>query len=338
MANYPSETIQTNHKIIPTQIKDNASIKTELEAISTTKRYNNLIQKNEKFTSQLVYKLKKTKEKKINKRKCEVNLNKSKTVADTWINDLCLTHEHHRTITSGEDLDDFIIYTAMSLLQKEFPSLMVQPPSLYRSTGYVYNPFETVQIVHNDAHHWLLLSSLNGMVTIYDSLNTKPTESLKRQMSQLFSPDDSLPQFQQVSCHKQTGSNDCGVFAIAYAVSVLHGISPDSVIFDQSKMRAHLVQCFQEGELKQFPTHRRTDLNGILIANNKSSSAWKLPRRSTRLAKQQVSPSTTTANRFELLNPDSADITREQTERDHTENVVEAGCSEDSSTSPDQRG
>ena len=142
-------------------------------------------------------------------------------------------------ISGDNDLDDFIIFIALSQLQQQFPAILI-----YKATGYRYCPHETVQIVHNDAHHWLLLSSLNGKVIIYDSLNMKPTDSLIKQMKQLFSPDDSLPPYHQANCHVQTGSKDCGLFAIAYAVSLFHGIEPDKIVYDQSKMRTHLIQCF----------------------------------------------------------------------------------------------
>ena len=189
------------------------------------------------------------------------------------------------------------------MLQQQFPAIMVQSPVLYKVTRYRYCPYETVQIVHNDARHWLLLSSMNGVVTIYDSLDIRPNNSLKDQMKQLFSPDNSLPPFQQKSCHKQTGSNDCGVFAIAYAVGIFNGIEPDKVIYDQSKMRPHLIQCFEEKQLKPFPIYRNdVSSNKVSLIENESSSEWIVPRRSARLAKIKTTPNLTiTPNKFDVL-------------------------------------
>ena len=237
--------------------EDEYAIKSKLKSSIDDHRYHFLISKNSQFTSRLKRELKRTKDKKIEKRKKELQSSTAKTTnKHIWVKDLELTKEHLRIIKSGEDLDDFTVYSAMSLLQKQFPLLMVQSPAIYRVSGYDYSPCQTVQIVHNDAHHWLLLSTLKGTVTIYDSMNTTPTESLIRQMTQLFSPDDSIPTFERRKCHRQMGVNDCGVFAIAYAVALMNGNEPDGMVFDQSKMRKHLLRCLENQKLEPFPIYR----------------------------------------------------------------------------------
>ena len=51
---------------------------------------------------------------------------------------------------------------------------------------------------------------------------------------------------------KQDGTTDCGLFAIATCVSLANGgIIPKK--FDQSKMREHLVECFENFNLIPFP-------------------------------------------------------------------------------------
>ena len=51
---------------------------------------------------------------------------------------------------------------------------------------------------------------------------------------------------------KQDGTADCGLFAIATCVSLASsGILPKK--FDQSKMREHLVECFENLNLIPFP-------------------------------------------------------------------------------------
>ena len=65
----------------------------------------------------------------------------------------------------------------MKLLMEEYPDLIVQPPSIAQDEGFHYCPDETVQIVHNGKHHWLLLSSFGGSIQIYDSLQMEVTES-----------------------------------------------------------------------------------------------------------------------------------------------------------------
>ena len=51
----------------------------------------------------------------------------------------------------------------------------------------------------------------------------------------------------------QTGAADCGLFAIATATALCHGIPPSNIVWDQSKMRTHLLQCFMNGKMLLFP-------------------------------------------------------------------------------------
>ena len=98
-----------------------------------------------------------------------------------------------------------------------------------------------------------------------------------------------MPTFQRRNCHKQTGVNDCGVFAIAYAVNILNGIEPDGVVFDQSKMREHLIQCFEKQDLQPFPIYRRVETTKPTIQKDNSSTSWIKPRRSARLSQKNSS-------------------------------------------------
>ena len=56
-----------------------------------------------------------------------------------------------------------------------------------------------------------------------------------------------------VSVQQQKGGKDCGVFAVAYALDVCLGKNPQYSVFDQTKMRSHLFECFSQGVLKPFP-------------------------------------------------------------------------------------
>ena len=57
-----------------------------------------------------------------------------------------------------------------------------------------------------------------------------------------------IPQVQ-----RQSGSNDCGVFAIAFALHAALGQCIGELTFDQSKVRNHLLECFEAGILTPFP-------------------------------------------------------------------------------------
>ena len=52
-------------------------------------------------------------------------------------------------------------------------------------------------------------------------------------------------------CQKQNGSKDCGVFSIGFANAIVLGLNPGKIL--QPVMRAHLVNCFNKGEMMMFP-------------------------------------------------------------------------------------
>ena len=55
---------------------------------------------------------------------------------------------------------------------------------------------------------------------------------------------------------KQSGINDCGLFAIAYCTSIAHEQNPSSVVYNQAAMRLHLYKCFEQGKIESFPIIR----------------------------------------------------------------------------------
>jgi hypothetical protein len=57
-----------------------------------------------------------------------------------------------------------------------------------------------------------------------------------------------------LECQKQEGGKDCGLFAIAYATAIGHGVDPTSVKLRQGAMRSHLIKCFEEENLSLFPS------------------------------------------------------------------------------------
>ena len=54
----------------------------------------------------------------------------------------------------------------------------------------------------------------------------------------------------------QTGSADCGLFALASATALANGEEPGSLVFKQKEMRPHLVKCLEAGEAESFPVRK----------------------------------------------------------------------------------
>ena len=55
------------------------------------------------------------------------------------------------------------------------------------------------------------------------------------------------------SVQRQGNGVDCGVFAIAFAVELAFGESPEKKLLEPNSMRNHLSGCLKKGEFSLFP-------------------------------------------------------------------------------------
>lgn len=114
-----------------------------------------------------------------------------------------------------------------------------------------------------------------GYVQVADSLFHGITGSTKVQLAQCYRTlmdDFGNLEVEIPPVQIQTGSVDCGLFAIAFAYELASGKQVlKEVCFDQTKMRSHLLSCFENGELTAFPYKRRRpyanqrEHNGVTI-------------------------------------------------------------------------
>ncbi|XP_011349057.2 eukaryotic translation initiation factor 3 subunit A-like [Ooceraea biroi] len=58
----------------------------------------------------------------------------------------------------------------------------------------------------------------------------------------------------------QPNGSDCGIFAIAFAVSLLFNIKPEKVRYDHSLMRLHLIKIFETNIIEHFPQDLNYDV------------------------------------------------------------------------------
>ena len=117
-----------------------------------------------------------------------------------------------------------------------------------------------MQIHHDGVNHWWLSSNISDTVVVYDSIYEVPLRQEVKNLLFLLYKNfvvDSQLVIKYASVMKQVGSNDCGLFCIAYAVDLAEGNDPSDIEYDQSCMRCHLVQCFKKGKLAIFPRNSR---------------------------------------------------------------------------------
>ena len=154
---------------------------------------------------------------------------------------------------------------AQQLLKDENPNLDgFQFTLLSQNNGFCPVKGDALQIHHADNNHWVTSSSIGNEVAIYDSMFTGDrSSSLTHQLALLYrtlSEEDEgdvvlhvvVPNVQQ-----QLGGNDCGLFAIAFAVHAALGESVEKLEFDQAQMRDHLIKCFTKKKMLPFPTLKK---------------------------------------------------------------------------------
>ncbi|XP_067216884.1 uncharacterized protein [Linepithema humile] len=121
-----------------------------------------------------------------------------------------------------------------------------------------------IQILFSSNNHWILFSSNNHWVCgyydkknifIYDSFNIKKLHKDHEQflihLFPFYSFDKQPVKFPTVQ--NQPNCNDCGVFAIAFAISLLFNIKPEKVRYDHNLMRSHLIKIFESNVIEHFP-------------------------------------------------------------------------------------
>ena len=164
-------------------------------------------------------------------------------------------------IIMGEKLTDNEINLAQRILKAQFPNFNGLCSTLLQSklcTAVEQANENKIQIVFcKDRNHWILATTVGcevaGEVKVYDSIFSSLDKESLRTIMKLFLSGDKKPRVRLSHSQKQKGSNDCGVFAICLAVAIAFGFNPSKVHFQQEKMRAHLVSCFNRESFSLFP-------------------------------------------------------------------------------------
>lgn len=89
---------------------------------------------------------------------------------------------------------------------------------------------------------------------MYDSLGLIPSPDLKRQIAAIVCSVSKCIKITVKAVQKQLpSSNDCGVLAIAFAVSLVMGKDPTIISYDSVQIRKHLKMCLESGVFTPFP-------------------------------------------------------------------------------------
>ena len=177
-------------------------------------------------------------------------------------------------------LTDDIIDKAQSLLTRQFQHIDgLQDVCLLKAgpgqTQLGSPSRKWVQVILVGDNHWVTVSNLQGpdnTVQWYDSLltpNREISEETRKHLTVLSSSfvmkGELFVDFADMQ--QQTGSSDCGLFALATATALCFGDDPAHLTFDQNRMRTHLLRCFCNEKMTRFPLLRKTKFRLSFVVN-----------------------------------------------------------------------
>ena len=153
-------------------------------------------------------------------------------------------------------LSDEEINGAMGLLRRQFPKI----GGLENTLVLMHSPLvqkasqcDNVYIVCESNAHWVCAkyTCRRNVFLIYDSMQgTIVSRNVQEQLEKV---GHCGAEFRMKSMQQQHGSDDCGLFAIAVAVDMAHGIDPGRAMYHQPLMRRHLIKCFDQQVMAPFP-------------------------------------------------------------------------------------
>ena len=81
------------------------------------------------------------------------------------------------------------------------------------------------------------------------------TREVELQLSKIYNPgaSKSALRVEVVPVQQQEGVHDCGLFCIAFALELCLTGRPDTVHFDQHRMKKHLIHCLNKEHFEAFP-------------------------------------------------------------------------------------
>ena len=160
----------------------------------------------------------------VDKYKCKKKFREAKT----WIAELGLSHTDRRIIASPTGwLNDKIMDGAQKLLRYVNPAVPgLQSVTLGVTCDFDIQTGEFLQVLHDGAGHWLVISTIGvkhpAEVYVYDSMYSSASPSLQMQIASLLHTEHSSIILNYRDVQRQTQGNNCGLFAIAFATSLVY--------------------------------------------------------------------------------------------------------------------
>jgi len=127
-----------------------------------------------------------------------------------------------------------------------------------------------IQILHSSSSsldgHWICSYYDRKNIFIYDSLNNKTLHKDHKQFLEKLFPTYNFQKnpVKFPIVQYQPNYSDCGVFAIAFATSLLFNIKPEKVKYEHKLMRSHLIKILETNVIEHFPQDSQNVVQKVL--------------------------------------------------------------------------
>ncbi len=184
---------------------------------------------------------------------------------------ISLTNKERSVIISGGKLSDQHMNAVQELIKLQFPDLNGLQQTFLQTKYPLKSRTNVIQILHIDTDHWAVMTMKDEAdidhVKYYDSAYSNISLETQNTMTQLLPPEFFKLHVSIMATAKQSGSTDCGLYAIAILTALAYSMDPSNLIFHQEDMRTHLVNCLKTKRMIPFPTMKTRRLKNIVIKN-----------------------------------------------------------------------
>lgn len=150
-------------------------------------------------------------------------------------------------------LDDHIINLSQGLLAKKHPEFGGFQDSGMRNFKPISGE-QFIQILHVNQNHWICVFGKDKTEVCYlDSMYGSLNQTIVHQIANLIKTPEEEFLVHVKPVQQQRNTNDCGLFALAFATDFANNLDPSVQVYDDKMFRKHLLQCLQQQEILPFP-------------------------------------------------------------------------------------
>lgn len=209
---------------------------------------------------------------------CNDNVTSSRPERDMWVRygGILLSKKEKQEILNNKELSDMHINAFQNLMKRSYPHISGLQNTLLQNTtlncSLQRKTAMTLQIIHistsPQSGHWAAIQIFeNDEVHLYDSAYTSAAGDAKETIARLLHSEKDYIKINIMNVSKQSGTVDCGLYAIATIVGLAQGNSDCIVgsVFHQDEMRPHFIKILESGNVIPFPVVKKRRVQAKIL-------------------------------------------------------------------------